>query len=133
MLLGSARCGVCRRPATPDVEELALMRWLDEQYLATPFYGSRMAAVLRLAAPQVNRKRGTAADEDEGLEALDPNPKTSRPSAQHRIYPTCGAALRSAEPSMGCLWMARRLPPCAGAGARSAALRLSFLIISRTP
>jgi hypothetical protein len=29
---------------------LALMRWLDEQYLATPFYGSRMAAMLRLAA-----------------------------------------------------------------------------------
>jgi transposase len=26
-----ARCGVCRRPAPPDAEELALMRWLDEQ------------------------------------------------------------------------------------------------------
>jgi hypothetical protein len=37
----------CRRPAPPDAEELALMRWLDEQCLATPFYGSRMAAVLR--------------------------------------------------------------------------------------
>ena len=23
--------GLCRRPATPDAEELALMRWLDEQ------------------------------------------------------------------------------------------------------
>jgi hypothetical protein len=37
MLLGLAPCGVCRRPAPPDAEELALMRWLDEQYLATPF------------------------------------------------------------------------------------------------
>ena len=36
-LLGLARSGVYRRPAAPDPEELALMRWLDEQYLATPF------------------------------------------------------------------------------------------------
>jgi hypothetical protein len=28
------------------------MRWLDEQCLATPFYGSRMAVMLRLAAPE---------------------------------------------------------------------------------
>jgi putative transposase len=46
------------QPATPDAEELALMRWLDEQYLATPFYGSRMAAVLRLTARQVSRQPG---------------------------------------------------------------------------
>ena len=46
------------QPATPDAEELALMRWLDEQYLATPFYGSRrMTAELRNAGRQVNRKR----------------------------------------------------------------------------
>jgi hypothetical protein len=59
-------CGVCRRPAPLDAEELALMRWLDEQYLATPFVarpakpvGSRpVAAMLRLHARQVNRKRG---------------------------------------------------------------------------
>jgi hypothetical protein len=29
--LGLAGCGVYLRPATPDAEELALMRWLDEQ------------------------------------------------------------------------------------------------------
>ena len=67
------------------------MRWIDEQYLATPFYGSRrMAAELRLTGRQVNRKRvqrlmrlmGLM-----GLEALGPKPRTSRPSAQHRIYP----------------------------------------------
>jgi HTH-like domain len=34
------------------------MRWIDEQYLATPFYGSRrMTAELRLTGHQVNRKR----------------------------------------------------------------------------
>ena len=47
-----------RGPAAPDAEELALMRWIDEQYLATPFYSSRrMTAGLRQAGHQVNRKR----------------------------------------------------------------------------
>ena len=41
VLLGLARSGVYRQAAAPDPEELALMRWIDEQYLATPFYGSR--------------------------------------------------------------------------------------------
>jgi hypothetical protein len=51
VLLGLARCGVCRRPATPHAEQLALMRWLDELCLATPFYGSGIGAVLRLTTP----------------------------------------------------------------------------------
>jgi putative transposase len=60
---------------------LALMRWIDEQYLETRFHGSRrMAAKLRLADRQVNRKR---VQRLMGLEALGPKPKTSRPLAQH--------------------------------------------------
>jgi hypothetical protein len=31
VLLGLARRGVCRRLATPDAEELALMRWLNKR------------------------------------------------------------------------------------------------------
>jgi putative transposase len=87
-LLGLARSGVYREPAAPDAEELALMRWIDEQHLATPFYGSRrMTAGLRQAGHQVNRKRVQRLMRLMGLEALGPKPKTSRPSAQHRIYP----------------------------------------------
>jgi putative transposase len=57
-LLGLARSGVCRKPTPPDPETLGLMRWIDEQYLAMPFYGSRgMTATLRLAGPQLKRKR----------------------------------------------------------------------------
>jgi transposase len=36
-LLRLARSGIYRQPATPDPEELALMRCIDEPYLATPF------------------------------------------------------------------------------------------------
>jgi putative transposase len=57
-LLGVARSGIYRQPAPPEPDELALMRWLDEQYLATPFYGSRrMTAELRRVGRRVNRKR----------------------------------------------------------------------------
>lgn len=87
-LLGLARSRVYRRRAPPTAEELALTRWIDEQYLATPFYGSRrMTAALRLAGRQVNRKRVQRLMRLMGLEALGPKPKTSRPSAPHRIYP----------------------------------------------
>jgi len=87
-LLGLARSAIYRQPAAPDPEELALMRWLDEQYLATPFYGSRrMTAELRKAGRQVNRKRVRRLMRLMGLEALGPKPKTSRRSAQHRVYP----------------------------------------------
>jgi putative transposase len=83
-----ARSGIYRQPAAPDPEDLALMRWIDEQYLATPFYGSRrMTAELRLPGRQVNRKRVQRLMRLMGLEALGPKPKTSRPSAQHLIYP----------------------------------------------
>ena len=88
VLLGLARSGVYRQAAAPDPEELARMRWIDEQYLATPFYGSRrMTAALRLAGRRVNRKRVQRLMRLMGLQALGPKPKTSGPSAQHRVYP----------------------------------------------
>jgi putative transposase len=91
-LLGLARSGVYREPAALDAEELALMRWIDEQYLATPFYGSRrMTAGLRQAGHQVNPKRVQRLMRLMGLEALGPKPKTSRPSASIGSTPICCA------------------------------------------
>jgi putative transposase len=99
-LLGLARSRVYRQPAAPDPEELALMRWLDEQYLATPFYGSRrMTAELRKAGRRVNRKRVQRLVRLMGLEALGPKPKTSRPSAQHRVYPYLLRDLTTIDPT----------------------------------
>jgi putative transposase len=59
--------------AAPHPEESALMRQRDEQYLATPFYGSpRMKAELRKTGYQVNRKR---VQRLMGREALGPKPQ----------------------------------------------------------
>jgi putative transposase len=95
-LLGLARSGVYRQPAAPDPEELTLMRWIDEQYLATSLYGSRrMAAELRLAGRQVNRKRVQRLMRRMGLEALG---QSRRPAGRQRCTGstrTCCAAWRS--------------------------------------
>jgi putative transposase len=62
---------------------LTLMRRIDEQYLRTPFYGSRrLAVVLR-----TNRKRVQRLMRLMGLEAIYPKRRTTRPGAGHKIYP----------------------------------------------
>jgi putative transposase len=53
-------------PTAPDAEELALMRRLDEQYLRTPFYGSRRMAI----ALDANRKRIQRLMRVMGIEAI---------------------------------------------------------------
>ena len=57
-LLKVARSTLYYRPAPVSADDLAVMRRLDELYLATPFYGTRrMVAVLRREGWSVNRKR----------------------------------------------------------------------------
>ncbi len=57
-LLRLARSGVYRRKAAPDPDDLAVMKRIDELYLAMPFYGSRkMVEALRAEGRLVNRKR----------------------------------------------------------------------------
>lgn len=64
------------------------MRWLDEQYPRTPFYGvKRMTAWLQRQGEQVNEKRVRRLLRMMGLMALYPGPKTSQPAPGHRIYP----------------------------------------------
>ena len=56
-LLGLARSGVYYQPVGDRAEDLQLMRLLDEQYTATPFYGvRRMTAWLRRQGYEVNPK-----------------------------------------------------------------------------
>lgn len=64
-------------------ENLALMRQIDEQYMKTPFFGSRKIA-LQLG---VNRKRVQRLMRLMGIEAIYPKRRTTRPAAGHKVYP----------------------------------------------
>lgn len=64
------------------------MRVIDEQYLRTPFYGSRqMTAWLRRQGYPVNRKRVARLMRLMGLQATVPGPHTSQPHPAHPVYP----------------------------------------------
>ena len=57
-LLKVARSTLYYQPVPVSADDLAVMRRMDELYLAHPFYGSRrMAAVLRREGLAVGRKR----------------------------------------------------------------------------
>jgi putative transposase len=87
-LLGLCRASYYYRPVAVSAEELALLRWLDEQYTRTPFYGvRRMTAVLRQEGHDVNPKRVRRLLRTLGLFALGPQPGTSRTAPEHRVYP----------------------------------------------
>ena len=61
---------------------------IDQQYLKTPFYGSRrMTAWLRNHGHQVNRKRVRRLMQLIGLEAIYRRPNTSKPNPGHKVYP----------------------------------------------
>lgn len=64
------------------------MRKIDEQYLKTPFYGSRRFVVwLAKQGYQVNRKRVTRLMRVMGIQAVYPKKKTSRKNHEHKVYP----------------------------------------------
>lgn len=82
-VLGLNRSSWYYEPVGESAENLELMRRIDEQYLATPYYGSRkMAAVFG-----VNRKRVQRLMRLMGLEAIYPKPRLTQRGVEHRIYP----------------------------------------------
>ena len=88
-LLGINRSTFYYRSRGIKPDDLKLMRLIDEQYLKTPFYGSRSMAkhLRRLLKRRINRKRIQRLMRIMGLEAIYPKPKTSRPHPNHKIYP----------------------------------------------
>lgn len=67
---------------------MRLMRRIDEQYLQTPFYGSRrMAVTLSGPGEPVNRKRVQRLMRVMGIEALHPKPRTTTPAEGAKVYP----------------------------------------------
>ncbi len=67
---------------------LKLMRLIDEQFLLTPYYGSRqMARHLRRQGYCVGRHRIRRLMRIMGLRAIFQEPRTSIPHPQHKVYP----------------------------------------------
>ncbi|MFQ5804802.1 MAG: IS3 family transposase [Candidatus Methylomirabilales bacterium] len=65
-----------------------LMRIIDEQFLETPYYGSRqMARHLRRAGHGIGRKRVRRLMRKMGLTPIYQRPRTSEPHPEHRVYP----------------------------------------------
>ena len=87
-LVGLNRSTYYLPPAIESAENLRLMRLIDEQYLKTPFYGSRrMAECLKRSGEAVNRKRARRLMALMGLEALHPKPCTTAAAAGAKAYP----------------------------------------------
>jgi putative transposase len=87
-LVGLPRSSFYYAPVDVSDEELTLMRRLDEQYTATPFYGSRrMQVALAQAGHAVNRKHVQRLMRLMGLEAVGPKPRLSTAQPGHQVYP----------------------------------------------
>jgi putative transposase len=68
--------------------ELALMKAIDRQYMAAPYFGSRKIAVcLKKEGQIINRKRIRRLMRLMGLRAIYRRPRTSPPGKGNKIYP----------------------------------------------
>ncbi len=87
-LLEINRSSYYLEPATESAENLRLMRLIDQQFMSTPFYGSRrMTASLERSGETVNRKRVQRLMVKMGLEALFPRPRTTIAATDAQVYP----------------------------------------------
>jgi len=104
-LLDISRSGLYYQPIGISEEDLTLMKLIDRQYLATPFYGARkIAAWLRKQGHRVNRKRVRRLMRMMGLKAIYRRPRTSKPAAGHKIYPYLLSGLKITRPNQ--VWAA---------------------------
>ena len=88
-MLGLNRSSYYYQAAEASADELLLMRRIDEQYLRTPFFGSRQMArwLYRQHGQCVNRKRVQRLMRKMGIEAIYAKPRTTRRNLQHRVFP----------------------------------------------
>jgi len=87
-MLGLSRSAVYYKPRPVSVEDLKLMRRLDELHLDYPFAGARMLRdLLRREGVVVGRRHVATLMKRMGIEALYRRPNTSKPAPGHKIYP----------------------------------------------
>jgi len=104
-LLDISRSGLYYQPKGISEENLTLMKLIDRQYLATPFYGARkIAAWLKSQNYSVNRKRVRRLMRIMGLKAIYRRPRTSKPAPGHKIYPYLLGGLKITRPNQ--VWAA---------------------------
>ena len=99
-LLDIGRSGLYYQPKGISEEDLTLMKLIDRQYLATPFYGSRkIAAWLKSQNYSINRKRVRRLMRIMGLRAIYQRPRTSKPALGHKIYPYLLRGMKITKPN----------------------------------
>jgi len=104
-LLGISRSGLYYQPVGISQGDLTLMKLIDCQYLATPFYGARRVAVwLKKQGYKVNRKRVRRLMRIMGLKAIYRRPRTSKPAPGHKIYPYLLSGMEITQPNQ--VWAA---------------------------
>jgi putative transposase len=87
-LLGISRSGFYHAPVGESDANLALMRLIDEQFLETPFYGSRqMTRHLGRLGHCVGRHHVRRLMRQMGLAAVYQRPRTSVPHPEHAVFP----------------------------------------------
>lgn len=87
-LLNVNRSMLYYEPLSDTKETLELMRLIDEQYTATPFFGARrIGEKLKVKGWVVTRKRIRRLMKKMGLEAIYPKPRTSNRNVAHKVYP----------------------------------------------
>lgn len=87
-LLGLARSSRYYTPVAIDRVTLALMKAIDRQYTALPFFGIRkMTVAMNEQGFGVNHKRIARLMGMMGIHAIYPAPKLSIPGVNHKIYP----------------------------------------------
>jgi len=87
-MLSLSRSSVYYQPVPESESNLQLMRLIDEQFMETPFYGSRqMMRHLNRQGFNVSRGRVQRLMRLMGLTAIYQKPHTSDPHPGHKIYP----------------------------------------------
>jgi len=103
--LDISRSGLYYQPVGIPEENLTLMKLIDRQYLATPFYGARKIAVwMKSQNHQVNRKRVRRLMQLMGLKAIYRHPRTSKPVKGHTVYPYLLKVMKITRPNQ--VWAA---------------------------
>jgi len=104
-LLGISRSSFYYEAKGENPLNLKFMRMIDEQFLETPWYGSRqMARWLRRAGHRVGRKRVVRLMRKMGLMPIYQKPNTSKPQPGHKVYPYLLRGVKITEP--GHVWCA---------------------------